>query len=207
MTGICTGALACAISLLVKLLSDSRFKITQHLLTISTPLVAFCVYSGLAVAFVFVSSMLVVFVEPIAGGSGIPEIKAYLNGTNFPRLLRIKTLIVKAIGVSLAVSGGLGLYFFFIFIFILLYCFKKNPNTNSSKAVGKEGPLVHSGAIIAANLSHLPKFPHFFGRFFKIFRNDQMKRDFVSCGAAAGFVCYFLVFFIYLFFKIFVVLD
>jgi chloride channel 7 len=91
---------------------------------------------------------------------GIPEIKAYLNGTNFPRLLRLKTLIVKAVGVTLAVSGGL--------------------------AVGKEGPLIHSGSVIAANLSHLPKLAPRFGRVFKRFRNDQAKRDFVSCGAASG---------------------
>jgi H+/Cl- antiporter ClcA len=40
-----------------------------------------------------------------------------------PRLVRIKTLACKAVGVTLSVLGGL--------------------------AVGKEGPMVHSGAVIA----------------------------------------------------------
>ena len=40
-----------------------------------------------------------------------------------PRIVRIKTLICKAVGVTLSVLGGL--------------------------AVGKEGPMIHSGAVIA----------------------------------------------------------
>ena len=53
--------------------------------------------------------------------------------------------------------------------------------------LGKEGPLVHTGASIAANVSHLPQIPAILGmRWLKRFRNDRHKRDFVSAGAAAG---------------------
>ena len=45
--------------------------------------------------------------QPIAAGSGIPEIKCYLNGIKIPHVLRIKTLFVKALGVIFAVSGGM----------------------------------------------------------------------------------------------------
>lgn len=56
---------------------------------------------------VFIGSTLVSYVEPVAGGSGIPQVKCYLNGVKIPRVVRIKTLFVKSIGVILSVVGGL----------------------------------------------------------------------------------------------------
>lgn len=43
----------------------------------------------------------------MAAGSGIPQVKCYLNGVKVPRIVRIKTLIVKAVGVTCSVVGGL----------------------------------------------------------------------------------------------------
>lgn len=45
--------------------------------------------------------------EPVSTGSGIPHIKAYLNGLKVPRLMRFKTLITKSLGVIASVTGGL----------------------------------------------------------------------------------------------------
>ena len=102
------------------------------------------------------AALLVVFLEPVARGSGIPEVKCYLNGVKIPRIVRVYTLLTKAVGVLLSVSGGL--------------------------PVGKEGPMIHAGSVVASVLSQ--------GRSswttFKPFRNDHEKRDFVACGAAAG---------------------
>lgn len=101
-----------------------------------------------------------------ASASRHPQAKSYLNGTNYLRFLRLKTLIVKAVGVIFSVSAGL--------------------------AIGKEGPLVHSGAIFAANISHQTYLghatwlPNWWRRWVHRFRNDRDKRDFVSGGAAAG---------------------
>lgn len=109
---------------------------------------------------------LFVWIEPVSGGSGIPEIKCFLNGIDLPRVVDVKTLICKVIGVTFSVGAGL--------------------------PVGKEGPMVHSGSVIAASISQqsLPPCP---GRrtdksfsSFSDFRNDREKRDFVACGAAAG---------------------
>lgn len=56
---------------------------------------------------VMIGSILVAYVEPIAAGSGIPQVKCYLNGVHVPRVVRIKTLFVKSIGVICSVVGGL----------------------------------------------------------------------------------------------------
>jgi H+/Cl- antiporter ClcA len=107
--------------------------------------------------------LFLLFTEPVSGGSGIPEVKCYLNGIDLPRVVRVKTLICKVIGVTFSVAGGL--------------------------PVGKEGPMVHSGAVVAAGISQGKTrcwgVDTSFSKF-SDFRNDREKRDFVACGAAAG---------------------
>lgn len=123
---------------------------------------AFWSFVLIQVLFCFAASIFV-FIEPVSGGSGIPEIKCYLNGIDLPRVVRVKTLLCKVIGVTFSVAGGL--------------------------PVGKEGPMVHSGAVVAAGISQGKT--RFWGvdtsfSKFSDFRNDREKRDFVACGAAAG---------------------
>ena len=88
--------------------------------------IPYLIWVGLNVIPVTIGSFLVAYIEPVAGGSGIPQVKCYLNGVKVPRVARIKTLICKAVGVTLSVLGGL--------------------------AVGKEGPMIHSGAVTAVSL-------------------------------------------------------
>lgn len=47
--------------------------------------------------------------QPVAAGSGIPQIKCYLNGVKIPHVVRIKTLVCKAVGVIASVVGGLAI--------------------------------------------------------------------------------------------------
>ena len=91
-----------------------------------------------------------VMIEPMSGGSGIPEVKCFLNGIDLPRINDFKTGVCKILGVIGSVSAGL--------------------------PVGKEGPMVHSGAVVAATVSK--------GRV----KDDKKRRDYVACGSAAG-VC------------------
>lgn len=56
---------------------------------------------------VLIGAILVAYIEPVAAGSGIPQVKCYLNGVKIPRVVRIKTLAVKTIGVICTVVGGL----------------------------------------------------------------------------------------------------
>ena len=53
--------------------------------------------------------------------------------------------------------------------------------------MGKEGPMIHSGAVLAAGISQGRSilFRRDF-QLFETFRTDHEKRDFVSGGAAAG---------------------
>jgi chloride channel 7 len=103
--------------------------------------------------------------EPASGGSGIPEIKCFLNGIDLPNIVRMQTLVCKLVGVTFSVAAGF--------------------------PIGMEGPMVHSGAVVAAVVSQgksrLWGADNSFSKF-SDFRNDREKRDFVACGAAAG-VC------------------
>ena len=51
--------------------------------------------------------MCVFLSQPVAAGSGIPQIKCFLNGVKVPHVVRFKTLFIKIIGVVSAVAGGL----------------------------------------------------------------------------------------------------
>ena len=53
--------------------------------------------------------MFYLFVQPVAAGSGIPQIKCFLNGIKVPHVVRIKTLVCKVFGVILSVVGGLAI--------------------------------------------------------------------------------------------------
>jgi H+/Cl- antiporter ClcA len=125
---------------------------------------AFLAFAAYQTFFAAIASLFVWW-EPVSGGSGIPEIKCFLNGIDLPRVVRVKTLLCKVVGVTFSVAAGL--------------------------PVGKEGPMVHSGAVVAAGISQGKT--RFWGvdtsfSKFSDFRNDREKRDFVACGAAAG-VC------------------
>lgn len=78
------------------------------------PYLKYALVSAIPVA---IGSFLVAYIEPVAAGSGVPLVKCYLNGVKVPRVVRIKTLFVKVIGVITSVVGSL--------------------------AGGKEGPMIH----------------------------------------------------------------
>lgn len=165
LIGGTTALFALVIDFGVTSISEFKFSLTRNIIAkcgdcFILPLVTYICSNLLLIT---VASTLVCFLEPVAGGSGIPEIKCYLNGIRVPRVVRLRTLLCKAVGIVFSVAGGL--------------------------PCGKEGPMIHTGAVIAAGISQgqaesvkwcksLP--------FFQSFRNDNDKRDFVSSGAAAG---------------------
>uniref|UniRef100_A0A8C7MYC6 Chloride channel protein n=1 Tax=Oncorhynchus kisutch TaxID=8019 RepID=A0A8C7MYC6_ONCKI len=165
LIGFLTGLIACCIDIAVENLAGVKYYVVKQNIEKFTEVgglsISLILWAVLNSAFVMLGAVIVAFFEPGAAGSGIPQIKCYLNGVKIPRVVRLKTLVVKVCGVICSVAGGL--------------------------AVGKEGPMIHSGAVVAAGVSQ--------GRstslkkdfkIFEYFRRDTEKRDFVSAGAAAG---------------------
>ena len=50
----------------------------------------FCMYVGISLLYASVAGALVSFVEPLAAGSGIAEVKTYLNGIHIRGLLAVR---------------------------------------------------------------------------------------------------------------------
>ncbi|KAF5394360.1 H(+)/Cl(-) exchange transporter 7 [Paragonimus heterotremus] len=165
LIGFCTASAASLIDYLIEVISELKYRTVSSLIVrfesgwlFSIPGFAWC---GINVFLTGLAATVVAFFAPIAAGSGIPQVKCYLNGLNLPRLMRCLTMLVKGVGLVFAVSGGL--------------------------AVGKEGPMIHIGSVIAAGISQgRITFCNWSFRFLRFFRNDPQKRDFVGAGAAAG---------------------
>ncbi|XP_072298731.1 H(+)/Cl(-) exchange transporter 7 isoform X2 [Eucyclogobius newberryi] len=165
LIGVLTGLIACFIDIAVEKLAGFKYGVIKRNIENFTETgglsISLILWGGFNAAVVMLGSIIVAVFEPIAGGSGIPQIKCYLNGVKIPRVVRLKTLVVKVVGVICSVVGGL--------------------------AVGKEGPMIHSGAVVAAGVSQgrSTSLKRDF-KMFEYFRRDTEKRDFVSAGAAAG---------------------
>eukprot|EP00758_Cryptobia_borreli_P003024 Tbor_TRINITY_DN3464_c0_g1::TRINITY_DN3464_c0_g1_i1::g.3780::m.3780/K05016/CLCN7; chloride channel 7 len=176
LIGFITGAVGFVIDFCLKYLMKWKFSAVEHFMT--TPisevnhtisrkrddvpvLLPLLIYTSINCSLVAVAAALVILGEPLARGSGIGEIKCYLNGIRLFRVVRLKTLVCKAVGILFSVGAGL--------------------------PCGKEGPMIHSGACIAAGVSTAKssKF-HFDTGLLKEFRNNREKRNFVTAGAAAG---------------------
>eukprot|EP00808_Paulinella_micropora_P028380 g52005.t1 len=159
MTAIFGTVIAVAIRALFKL----KFDYAQSLLNKKCYVFAFLVYVSINMGLTFMAAFLCTMVEPAASGSGMADVKCGLNGLKIPRAERIRTLFVKTAGVILSVA--------------------------SSLPMGKLGPMVHVGAAVAAGVSQGKSSTVGFDTSwskFQSFRNDREKRDFISCGAAAG---------------------
>ncbi|RZR83501.1 hypothetical protein BHM03_00010112 [Ensete ventricosum] len=122
---------------------------------------AFLAYGSINAVLAASAAALCAYVAPAAAGSGIPEVKAYLNGVDSYSILAPSTLFVKIFGSIGGVSAG----------FVL----------------GKEGPMVHTGACIANLLGQggSRKY-HLTWTWLRYFKNDRDRRDLITCGSAAG---------------------
>ena len=142
----------------------------------------FFMYASTNLTLAMLSTLCCIFLAPEAIGSGIPEVKAFLNGVRVKRFSSLRLFLVKIVGTILSVSSGL--------------------------VVGPEGPLVHIGAILGASCTKISNFlfsmfPHhtifeineslwsFVSQDLAHFSTDAERRDLVAIGAAAGFAAAF----------------
>ncbi|KAG6757494.1 hypothetical protein POTOM_037806 [Populus tomentosa] len=160
LIGIGTGLAAVFINISVENFAGWKFSLTFSIIQRSY-FAGFVIYVLINLVLVFSSVYIVTHFAPAAAGSGIPEIKGYLNGLDIPGILLFRTLIGKIFGSIGSVGGGL--------------------------ALGKEGPLVHTGACIASLLGQggSTKY-HLSLRWLQVFKSDRDRRDLVTCGCAAG---------------------
>uniref|UniRef100_A0A3B5A8K8 Chloride channel protein n=1 Tax=Stegastes partitus TaxID=144197 RepID=A0A3B5A8K8_9TELE len=166
LIGFLTGLIACFIDIVVEQLAGIKYQVVKENIEKFTEAgglsISLILWAVLNSTFVMMGAIIVAFFEPIAAGSGIPQIKCYLNGVKIPRVVRLK---------------------FFTFISSRFLC---SSSTDTGKH-GPEGPMIHSGAVVAAGVSQgrSTSLKRDF-KIFEYFRRDTEKRDFVSAGAAAG---------------------
>lgn len=85
LIGISTGTLAAFVAKIVETIQEYKFKTSlKYLLEQeeeNAALVGCLFFVGISIIFGLIATLLVNYIEPVAAGSGIPQLKAYLNGT------------------------------------------------------------------------------------------------------------------------------
>jgi len=144
---LCGFLVACLTFLLVTCedkLTEFRTEYLQEIIDRDEHATAYLWYTGSGMTLVFLAVVLTVYVGPGANGSGVVEVMGLLNGINYPDTIGFTTLFVKVVALTFAITGGL--------------------------CIGKEGPLVHIGAIMGVITCYLPF------KQFKYLQNDVYKR-------------------------------
>ncbi|XP_061350761.1 putative chloride channel-like protein CLC-g isoform X1 [Gastrolobium bilobum] len=153
-------------NLAVENLAGVKFVITSNMMLEKRFLLAFVTFFASNLSLTLFSSIITALIAPAATGSGIPEVKAYLNGVDAPGIFTLPTLFVKIIGSITAVS--------------------------SSLLIGKAGPMVHTGACVASLLGQGgSKRYGLTWKWLRFFKNDRDRRDLITCGSAAGIAAAF----------------
>ncbi|KAE8688151.1 putative chloride channel-like protein CLC-g [Hibiscus syriacus] len=153
-------------NLAVENMAGVKFVITSNMMLAGRYETAFLVFSLSNLGLTLFAAIITTFIAPAAAGSGIPEVKAYLNGVDAPGIISLRTCIVKIIGSISAVS--------------------------SSLLVGKAGPMVHTGSCIASLLGQGGSRRYgLTWKWLRFFKNDRDRRDLVTCGSAAGIAAAF----------------
>ncbi|KAL5699798.1 hypothetical protein ACHQM5_030652 [Ranunculus cassubicifolius] len=161
LIGLFTGLVGFFSNIAVENIAGFKLLLTSDLVSEQKYFKGFIAFAGSNLILAIAAAALCAYIAPAAAGSGIPEVKAYLNGVDAHAILAPSTLFVKIFGSILGVAGGF--------------------------VVGKEGPMVHTGACIANLLGQggSRKY-HLTWKWLRYFKNDRDRRDLITCGAAAG---------------------
>ncbi|KAI7742983.1 hypothetical protein M8C21_022139, partial [Ambrosia artemisiifolia] len=162
--GIAVGLIGFFNNLAIENIAGEKFVITSNMMLANRYLAAFLIFTSANLGLTLFACFITTLIAPEAAGSGIPEVKAYLNGVDAPAIFSFRTLLI--VGSIAAVSSSLN--------------------------VGKAGPMVHTGACIAAlTCQGGSKKYGLTWRWLRFFNNDRERRDLVTCGSAAGIAAAF----------------
>ncbi|XP_027329655.1 putative chloride channel-like protein CLC-g isoform X2 [Abrus precatorius] len=162
LVGVIVAVIGFCNNLAVENLAGIKFVVTSNMMF----LLAFLVFFASNLGLTLFASIITALIAPTATGSGIPEVKAYLNGVDAPGIFTLRTLFVKIIGSITGVSSSLN--------------------------IGKAGPMVHTGACVAALLGQGgSKRYGLTWKWLHHFKNDRDRRDLIVCGSAAGMAAAF----------------
>eukprot|EP01136_Pigoraptor_vietnamica_P020276 Opistho-1_new@68945 len=163
--GLIVACIYKAIHVVTEHLADAKFDLLGEYVEHENLGVAWIVNTLIMAGLVLVGVGVVLY-QPAAGGSGIPEVLAFLNGAAPRRAMDFRTLWCKIVGITCAVGAGL--------------------------ALGPEGPMIHIGAMVGVRLVRdLSKLNCMTALSqektrSKTLRNDRDERIFIACGSAAG---------------------
>ncbi|KAK9070822.1 hypothetical protein SSX86_011224 [Deinandra increscens subsp. villosa] len=164
--GIVVSLIGFFINLAIENIAGEKFVITSNMMIANRYLAAFLIFAAANLGLTLFACLITTLIAPETAGSGIPEVKAYLNGVDATAIFSFRTLLVKIVGSIAAVSSSLN--------------------------VGKAGPMVHIGACIAAlTCQGGSKRYGLTWRWLRFFNNDRDRRDLVTCGSAAGIAAAF----------------
>lgn len=168
VVAVTVAVLGAAIELAIRRLTSLKLGAIESMSRRGELFKAGLVLCGTSAGLCLAAGLMVVLIAPRAKGSGIPEIKTYLNGVGVHGVISERTLIVKFAGIVCSVSGG-------------LLC-------------GKEGPMVHIGSIVGAivaqgrsetlNGRRTVSRPRY--EAYKFLNCDREKTEFVAIGCACG---------------------
>ncbi|KAL0229835.1 hypothetical protein PCE1_003399 [Barthelona sp. PCE] len=144
-------------SVLVHFVSFRSDLVHFLIVSLNTPLLAFLFYISINILFAFISAAIIQYISVAASGSGLPSLRAFLNGVNIPGIVTGTTFWAKLTSFLFVGASGM--------------------------VAGSAGPMVHTGSALAVWLARIS----FNGkRVFPGFDTDADVQELVMWGSSAG---------------------
>ena len=167
LAGVLAGVALWAMTTATAQLTAAKFDATRDLLSKAAKtgkdggvpgglVAAWAFYAGCAALCVGATAAYVLRVAPMARGSGIPELKGYLNGNRQRGLFHWRTFVGRSVGICLVITATM--------------------------PFGREGPSVHIGACAASTVLNLVPWRARLGWQ----PSPEERRQILQLGSAAG---------------------